>query len=343
MFKPPKNSDFYVPVIKIVSSILFLFDLCQELFYNNYTKKQEVLSVLYVPDDRPQWRDEYKLLTKDLLNIPGLYMMGHANFHSAFDTLDTHYHRNMEIVVVLNGKQQYIVDGKHYILYGGDIFMTYPYENHGNGNEPQEVCDFICFQFDLSTENNFLGLAPPYGEYLYRQLLNYRQRTRKAHPEDLNNLREAFYMMGSRDLRSPDHHRKLLGYSYFLQFVLNNICTGELSLPEDEYSPDIQSAMDYIHSHLLDDLTIEKAAEYCGLSLSRFKAKFRQQLGITPHAYITSLKIDTAKVLLKNPQYSVTDVAFQLNFSSSNHFSSVFKKHTGYTPTYFRNHSVSSI
>lgn len=299
--------------------------------------------MLYVPDDRPQWREEYKLLTKELLKIPGLYMMGHANFHSAFDQLDTHYHRNMEIVVVLNGKQKYVVDGKHYILYGGDIFMTHPYENHGNGNVPQEVCDFIWFQFDLSSGNNFLGLAPPYGEYLYRQLLNYRQRTRKARPEDLNLLREAFYMMGSRDLRPADLHHRILGCSYFLQFLLNNICTEGLSLPGEECTPDIQCAMDYIHSHLLENLTIEKAAEFCGLSLSRFKAKFKQQLGITPHAYITALKIDTAKILLKNPQYSITDIAFQLNFSSSHHFSSAFKKHTGYTPTYFRNHSVFSM
>ena len=63
---------------------------------------------------------------------------------------------------------------------------------------------------------------------------------------------------------------------------------------------------------------------------------FKEQMGITPHAYITNLKIDTAKILLKNPENSVTDVAMQLNFSSGNHFSAVFKRYTGRTPSQYR-------
>ncbi|WP_430517385.1 AraC family transcriptional regulator, partial [Faecalicatena contorta] len=39
---------------------------------------------------------------------------------------------------------------------------------------------------------------------------------------------------------------------------------------------------------------------------------------------------------MKDPKNTVTDVAYQLNFSSSNPFSSVFRKYMGCTPTYFR-------
>ncbi|WP_082202926.1 MULTISPECIES: AraC family transcriptional regulator [Clostridia] len=45
----------------------------------------------------------------------------------------------------------------------------------------------------------------------------------------------------------------------------------------------------------------------------------------------------------EGPKNTVTDVAYQLNFSSSNHFSSVFRKYTGCTPTYFRRHRFSNI
>lgn len=287
--------------------------------------------MLHIPDDRPKWTDECKLLTKEHLNIPAMHMIGHADFHTASVSLDTHYHCNMEFVVIVNGKQQYTVDNKHYVLYGGDIFMTYPYEQHGNGQSPQDVCEFIWFQLDLSFPKNFLGLTPPYSDYLFHRLLNYKNRIKKATAKELSILRRSFNLLGSSGLG-----KQIQGYNYFLQFILNNICTEDIPLTKDIYSMDIQESMAYIHSHLLDDLNIEKIASHCGLSPSRFKAKFREQLGITPHAYINSLKIDTAKVLLKDPKNTITDVAFSLNFSSSNHFASLFKKHTGYTPTYFR-------
>lgn len=293
---------------------------------------------MYMPDDQLQWTDEYKLLTKKQLDIPSLHMIGHADFHTANIKLNTHYHCNMEFVVIINGKQQYIVNDKHYMLYGGDIFMTYPYENHGNGNTPQDICEFIWFQIDMSSSKNFLGLPPKYGEYLFRQCLNYQQRTKKSNPKDLPILRQAFQL-----LSSPNDQKRILGYSYFLQFIMSNIFTDDITLTKDIYSPAIQNAMSYISSHLTENLNIEAIAENCGLSPSHFKAKFKDELGITPYVYIMSLKIDTAKILLKNPKNTVTDVAFQLNFSSSNHFSSVFKKYTGYTPTDFRNQRFSNI
>lgn len=74
-----------------------------------------------------------------------------------------------------------------------------------------------------------------------------------------------------------------------------------------------------------------------------FYFRSKEQLGITPHSYILALKIDSAKIYLKSTRKSITEVAYLLNFSSSNHFASVFKKYTGYTPTYFRNHRFSNI
>ncbi len=294
--------------------------------------------LLHIADDCPKWTDEYKLLTREQLNIPALHMMGHADFHNASTKLEPHFHCNMEFVVIMNGRQQYVVDNKHYMLYRGDIFMTYPYENHGNGNRPQEVCEFIWFQFDLSSAKDFLGLSPRYGQYLFQQLLNYRHRTKKACPKELSLLLQAFQCLSSSRIQE-----QILGYSCFLQFVMNNICTDDIPMIRELYSPDIQEALTYIHAHLTEDLSIERISQFCGLSPSRFKAKFKEELGITPHAYIISLKIDTSKVLLKNPDASVTDIAFRLNFASSNYFASVFKKHTGYTPTDFRQQRFSHI
>jgi len=63
---------------------------------------------------------------------------------------------------------------------------------------------------------------------------------------------------------------------------------------------------------------------------------FRQVTGTSVHEYILNKKIEYAKELLKT--HDITETAFILNFSSSQHFSKVFKSYTRVTP---RNYKLS--
>ena len=288
-----------------------------------------VPAMKHSPDDQAIWTKERKVLTRDQLNIPGLHMMGCADYRSTFNSLDSHYHHYMEFVAVIMGRQQYTVGEQNYVLHGGEVFLTFPGEEHDNGGLPQEICEFVWFQIDCSETNGFLGLADPYSAYLFSQLREYRERITYVSQEDLQKLRRAFYLLSEGDMRNH-----LLGQSLFLEFVTENfIATGSRMTRQ---SCDISAALTYMHAHLTENPSLESIAEHCGLSSSRFVEAFKEQMGITPHAYMTNLKIDSARILLKNPENSITDVAMQLNFSSGNHFSAVFKRYTGCTPTQYR-------
>jgi len=260
-------------------------------------------------------------------------MMGYADFHMASTSLPLHYHHNQEFVVIIKGNQQYTVNDRRYILYGGDIFSTYPEELHSNKGNPQDICEFVWFQIDLSKKENFLGLPEEMGSFLYSQLVNYKRRITKASTKDLLMLKRSFFNFSYGDIS-----HKVLAYTGFIQFLINNICISK-SAPmqaEDLYSPDISEAISYIQANLTNDLSVSDIARKCSLSESRLKAKFKSEVGVTPLNYINCLKIDTAKILLKSSDASITDIAFQLGFSSSNYFSSVFRKYTTYTPKEFR-------
>ncbi len=275
-----------------------------------------------------------KMLIPAHLNIKGLLLLGHAKFHRTFDSLHAHSHQGMEFIAVLKGTQQYLVEDQLYTLHGGDVFMTFPNENHGNGNLPQEVAEIVWFQLDCSDSHNFLGLTSPYSDYLFQQIVNYQKRITHTSQKDLNKLRKAFQLLSCDNLLNH-----LRGYHLFLDFVIHNLCQEEdtwKDIDSIDQSHVISAAVDYIHAHLTENLSIENIAEYCGLSSSKINACFKEQIGLTPHVYILNCKIEVAKKLLKNPDNTVTDVAFHLNFSSSEYFSSVFKKYTGCTPTEYR-------
>ena len=92
----------------------------------------------------------------------------------------------------------------------------------------------------------------------------------------------------------------------------------------------------YISEHFSEDLPVSKLAKLAGLSQYHFIRMFRKETGFTPHEYLTHTRLNTARYLLKTTRLSVKDICFQSGFSSENVFCSAFRRHTGMTPTEYR-------
>ena len=69
------------------------------------------------------------------------------------------------------------------------------------------------------------------------------------------------------------------------------------------------------------------------LSESRFKTRFKREMGVPPEEFWLRQKIERATVLLKTR--NVTEVAHELGFSSSQYFATVFKRYTRVSPSRF--------
>jgi len=95
----------------------------------------------------------------------------------------------------------------------------------------------------------------------------------------------------------------------------------------------MQRLLQYIDDHLGDPVRVPVLAQVARLSESRCKARFKREIGVPPAEYWLRKKIDRAIVLLK--KRSVTEVAFELGFSSSQYFATVFKRYTLVNPSLF--------
>ena len=99
----------------------------------------------------------------------------------------------------------------------------------------------------------------------------------------------------------------------------------------------IKAAVDYLHSSYLENsFRIESLFEMSGISPRYFETLFFDRFNMTPKEYITALKLSRAKELLKSEKLSVGDIASALGYSDVYHFSKMFKKKTGYSPTEYR-------
>ncbi|QQS32789.1 MAG: helix-turn-helix transcriptional regulator [Acidobacteriota bacterium] len=75
------------------------------------------------------------------------------------------------------------------------------------------------------------------------------------------------------------------------------------------------------------------------MSVPHFQRLFKQSIGTSPAAYLNELRLKRARVLLSEPEcfLHIKEVAFQIGFRSTSHFTTEFKNKFGSTPTEFRN------
>lgn len=86
--------------------------------------------------------------------------------------------------------------------------------------------------------------------------------------------------------------------------------------------------------------TVEEMAALFGLGTTAFTEKVKSHTGFSPLNYLINIRISEAIKMLRGPHLNFTDIALETGFYSSQHFSTTFKKITGYTPGEFRKRGV---
>ena len=128
---------------------------------------------------------------------------------------------------------------------------------------------------------------------------------------------------------------------HLIDIALKN---GGLELMDDKKSQLIAMIKTAVYQliYLSDDIPKPNISEYISIKVnhdySNLSHLFSGAQGITVEKYIIAQKIERVKELLIYNTLSLSDIAYKLQYSSVAHLSSQFKKITGLTPSFFRNH-----
>ena len=120
----------------------------------------------------------------------------------------------------------------------------------------------------------------------------------------------------------------------------SNLVSEPKSLPAVRGALDARRqrrVMDYIDSHLGEDLSIAVLANEACLSPFHFARAFKAATGAAPHRYVTDRRIGYAKSLIGEGRLSLAEIAAICGFSSQSHLTRWFKRLAGTTPAAYRN------
>ncbi|HEX8036028.1 MAG TPA: AraC family transcriptional regulator [Ktedonobacterales bacterium] len=101
----------------------------------------------------------------------------------------------------------------------------------------------------------------------------------------------------------------------------------------------VERAIHVMHTHLRDPLTLGDLASAAYLSPAHFNRIFRRQIGIPPVEYLSGLRLQTARRLLLSTSLSVTDICFEVGYTSPGSFTTRFTQLAGLSPRLVRQHA----
>jgi len=295
------------------------------LFYTFYT-------IMYKVDTNNTF--ERTIVDIASIGITDVAVVGKYQYSHAHKNLKFHVHtRQMEICYCYKGEQVYVVDNQQYKIQGGDLFITFPNEKHGSGSFPEEKGELYWMIINIPTQapNTFLGFSNNEAKALWAGLQKISERTFRA-SKPIKLLLDQIIQLGSQeytDLYKVKLQHLLIG---FILEVIN--CAKQK--PVKPHYPQLQKIETFMDAHLEHNLSLSEMSQHLNLSLSYFKNWFREQTGYTPLDYFLRKKIKCAQEYLSQSSNSITAIAYQLNFSSSQYFSTVFKKYTGLSPKDYR-------
>ena len=131
-----------------------------------------------------------------------------------------------------------------------------------------------------------------------------------------------------------------------LQFFADQlgVLANQILLQQKDAEPaQITRARQYIEANSHEDLRLALVARQAGMSTCYFCKMFKKATGVNFARYVTRVRVEKAKNLLLNPNYRVSEIAFEVGFQSLTHFNRTFKTIAGQSPTEYRRHLFSNL
>lgn len=238
-------------------------------------------------------------------------------------TLRTEGRRDYQLLYISAGRTYFSLDGGQREISAGSMVLYRPGESqeyyyqsedspevywvHFSGYEAPRILDKIGFS---DTPVLFCGLSYHYPE-LFRQIILELQLKRPCFEELL---------------------------CFYLQHIFTEIHRSQLEISADKYQnlEDMETAVHYFNEFYTRNISIEEYARDRHMSVSWFIRCFKQYMGISPMQYITSIRINKAKELLMNTNYSVQEISSLSGYENPLYFSRIFHKQTGFSPSHYR-------
>ncbi len=278
--------------------------------------------------------------SKELRLFPQILELGiKKNISIQFNSLPVAAINGIRLYFIMEGKFEWAIQSNQYVLYPGDVALILPGHSFGS---PEGLLDIGTFAWIHINVQQLEG-----GEIILGKWSSFTESESQAIGKLLS-LNNSPVLLNFGDAGKilkciqTELFSQEIGYHTRVNHQMDELfiqVTRQLTRqnnPGRDFPKTFMNLEQALRQNLSHQWTVEEMAALVGLGTTLFNERVKNYSGFSPINYLINIRISEAIKLLKRPEISLTDIALDTGFYSSQHFSTTFKKLTGYTPSEFR-------
>ncbi|GMB01091.1 AraC family transcriptional regulator [Pelosinus sp. IPA-1] len=252
-----------------------------------------------------------------------------------------HWHPELELTYIVSGSMTYQSNNSQYVVTEGDAIFVNQNCLHNAAAISNSSCSYFALIFYPMLLSGHKGSVFE-NKYLAELVTSERLPFAYFNAAGNNNKHIISLVIEIEKI----HKEKSVGYELLIMSKLFELCFYlyqdiYCKLPNGPHKQhknivQIKSALDYIHTHYKENLTLDVISSSCNLSKSSCCRLFKKIVHQTPFDYLLNYRIQKSIPYLLSDEMNITEVALAVGFFSSSYYSETFKKYMKCSPTSYK-------
>ena len=241
-----------------------------------------------------------------------------------------HSHEYYELYFLLEGEREVFIENKMFVMPKNTLAVVPPYSMHKTAGGPYK-------RININVSSSLLSDYE--SDFLKKISRCFAVEIEKNYLKTVTQILNIGAEVQTQSL--PQKQETLLCFAKtVIQLLarqkLTPVSCVSAAFPSKKVSSDVLKIIYYINTNFTRNITLKEISNKFYISKMTLCKQFKDVMHCGVMKYVTSLRINKAKELLINTDYSMDDIAARCGFSSANYFGLAFKKDTGMSPCHFK-------
>ena len=238
-----------------------------------------------------------------------------------------HTHPFTELFYVVDGKGVFNIQGQRFPVKANDFVIINPQVEHTELSSPDEPLEYIVLGINGLSFSNLTPVSEG------------------GHPFSFFNLRDEqkdilrYLNAMVQEATSQSMSYELVCHNLLEILLIKILRHQHFDLEvgkQSKATKDISFIKHYLETYYHESIQLEDLASMTHLSRFYISHSFKKEIGMSPMEYLIAIRIKESKILLRTTNYSISQVADIVGFTTPTYFSKQFRKSTGISPTDYR-------
>lgn len=251
-------------------------------------------------------------------------------------TAESHWHDDIEFILILSGEMCYNINGEVVVLRKGEGIFINAKQLHFGYSTNKNECIFICVLLhpmllcsSKSVEQNYIN------PIIFNEHIPF-YHLKKASDWENNILSCIRYIYDVQTDKTAELKIQTAFFNIWIALCENIITIQKANNFTSNHLSVLKNMISFINQNYKEKLSLENIAFSGNVGKTSCCSIFKKYINETPIEYLTEFRLRKGIELLRNTDMTILEISYEVGFSGASYFSETFRKFYGCTPSEYR-------